>query len=126
MIQDYKNLKKHCEVSYLISVKLKNGIIKDREFKVGSLFDTQLDIAKQKLERKSKLTEKEKEQLNAVNYIIDYRSKCVLENLHNEIVNRYIDRATKIANNTRLWNEPIGISIKTIENIDFNGVLKNK
>lgn len=123
MIADYKTLKKHCNTPYSMSIKLKDGGIKEREFKVGDLYDNQLDIAKQKLERKSKLNERETEQLEAVKYVIDYRSKCALEGLEAQIQSRYIDKANRIANAATVHGTPIGIAIKTIDQLDFNGVL---
>lgn len=119
MIADYKNLKKHCEIPYSVSVKLKDGKIKDREFKVGDLRDTQLEIAKQKLERKSKLNEEESKQLDAVNYVIQYRSKCAIEGLQSDINSKRIDKANKIANIVSLWGDQIGNKIKELPDKPF-------
>ena len=110
MIQDYQNLKKYCSIDYRIN---------KRKFKVGDLYDSQLDIAKRILEHKVKLTEEEKQQIEAINYIIQYRSKCALEGLEKEMYSRRIDRANLIANNVQLWGDKIGTNIKKLSDKPF-------
>lgn len=75
MIQGYYILKKHCNTPYNID---------QRKFNVGNLTDKQLTIAKKVLSTRKDKTELECRQLEAVNYVTDYRSQKALEKIENE------------------------------------------
>ena len=70
--KDYKVLKAHCKVLYAI-----NG----KEERVGDLRDDQLDFFRYNFSKKRILTPEEKIQYDAIKYVSDYRSECVLNDI---------------------------------------------
>jgi hypothetical protein len=98
MIKDYETLKKHCNVNYKIN---------DANIKIGDLSDNQLNISKHILNRKITLNKQEKQQLDALNYIIDYRSKFAEIKMQNNLSDCYnkrlVTKATRKADIIMDW-----------------------
>jgi len=98
MIKDYNILKHHCSVNYNIKGEIKQ---------IGNLSDNQLFVSKRILSNKPRLTDKEAQQLKAIDYISNYRAECSLERMHNEVVElqntRLIGKANKKAEVIEKW-----------------------
>ena len=98
MIKDYEILKKHCNNTYKIN---------NTSIKIGDLSDNQLNISRHILNRKITLNKQEKQQLESLNYLIDYRSKCAEVKMQSNLVDSYnkrlVTRATKKADIIMDW-----------------------
>jgi len=98
MIKDYETLKQHCNVNYKIN---------NTNIKIGDLNDNQLNISRNILNRKLTLSNEEKQQLKALNYVIDYRSKCAEIKMQNNLSDSYnkrlVTRASKKADIIMDW-----------------------
>lgn len=90
-VRKYKELKKQCNVRYII-----NGV----ERRVGDLKDEDLEMIKYMYYRRLKyLTDMEKLVYGAVKAVIEYRSKCTLDDMKYHINRRRADRAVFVAHN---------------------------
>ena len=98
MIKDYETLKQHCNVNYKIN---------NTNIKIGDLNDNQLNISRNILNRRLTLSNEEKQQLKALNYVIDYRSKCAEIKMQNNLSDSYnkrlVTRASKKADIIMDW-----------------------
>jgi hypothetical protein len=98
MIKDYETLKQHCNVNYKIN---------NTNIKIGDLNDNQLSISRNILNRRLTLSNEEKQQLKALNYVIDYRSKCAEIKMQNNLSDSYnkrlVTRASKKADIIMDW-----------------------
>lgn len=98
MIKNYNTLKYYCNIGYTIN---------NEKLEIGKLTDNQLDISKKILTNKDKLSEKESKQLDAINYVINYRSKCASEKIFNDLQEaqnlRLIKRANEKATMIEKW-----------------------
>ena len=98
MIKDYETLKQHCNVNYKIN---------NTNIKIGDLNDNQLSISRNILNRRLTLSNEEKQQLKALNYVIDYRSKCAEIKMQNNLSDSYnkrlVTRASKKADIIMNW-----------------------
>jgi len=107
MIENYEDLKKHCDTIYPLY-----GI----PSKIGKLEDIELEAIKNTLKGKIKtLTLIERRQLNSVQYVLNYRGKCHSDKAIEKIYSRRIDKTVDFVNNLRIWNEPIK-NVKTLVN----------
>jgi hypothetical protein len=98
MIKDYEILKQNCNVNYKIN---------NNNIKIGDLSDNQLSISRNILNRKITLNKEEKQQLNALNYVIDYRNKCAEVKMQNNLSDSYnkrlVTKASKKADIIMDW-----------------------
>lgn len=94
MLINYKKLKENCNIEYNINKK---------NFKIGDLTDTQLDLAKKILSTKKNPNQQTIQQLKAVNYIINYRSYKATLYLTNIITTRKIEIANRQADIITNW-----------------------
>lgn len=101
-IQDFDNLKRHCDTRYSIN---------NKEFKIGDLTDKQLEVSEMILNKKDKLSIAEEGQLEAVKYIQRYRSERAFEKLSEEANKRFVERAlhraTRAAGGISLWEDRV-------------------
>jgi hypothetical protein len=75
-IKNFDVLKHHCSVNYTISGEI---------HQIGKLSDYQLEVSNKILRNKANPTTIELQQLKAIDYVANYRSKCALEKIQNDI-----------------------------------------
>lgn len=91
------NLKQHCDVDYQI---------KGSNLKIGKLSDYQLDVSKGRLMKKlsrSSLSFEETMQLQAIDYVIGYRSQRAVDKLSTDISSARLSRASVKADIITGW-----------------------